>query len=90
MAEFKLVISDPKTGKSTQKEVQDANAKKLMGLKIGQTFKGEIIDLTGYEFEIRGGSDSAGFMMFSLLISKCKSSFLIRSFTFSTSPKMVK
>ncbi|MBW2972057.1 30S ribosomal protein S6e [Candidatus Woesearchaeota archaeon] len=63
MAEFKLVISDPKSGKSLQKEVKDDNAKRLIGAKIGDTVKGELIDMPGYEFQITGGSDYAGFPM---------------------------
>ena len=63
MVEIKLVINDTKTGKSFQMEVKDDVAKKFMGLKIGQKIKGEIIDLKGYELEIRGGSDLAGFPM---------------------------
>ncbi len=63
MAEFKVVISDPKTGKSYQQDVKDDVAKHFLNKKIGDKIKGEVMDLTGYEFEIRGGSDSAGFPM---------------------------
>jgi len=63
MVEFKVVISDPKTGRSVQREVKEENAKNLVGLKIGDNFKGELIDLTGYEFQITGGSDYCGFPM---------------------------
>lgn len=63
MAEFKVVISDPKTGLSVQREVKDPGAKAFLGLKIGDTIKGETIDLQGYEFEITGGSDFCGFPM---------------------------
>lgn len=63
MAEFKVVISDPKSGKSAQKEIKEEQARNLVGLKIGNSFKGEILDLTGYEFEITGGSDYCGFPM---------------------------
>ncbi len=56
---IKIVIGHK--GKSKTVELQDV--KPLLGLKIGDTFKGEIIDLTGYEFEITGGSDNAGFAM---------------------------
>lgn len=63
MAEFKVVISDPKTGLSIQKEVKDPAAKAFLGLKIGDTIKGETIDLHGYEFEVTGGSDFCGFPM---------------------------
>ncbi|RMF55472.1 30S ribosomal protein S6e [Candidatus Woesearchaeota archaeon] len=63
MAELKLVISDPKTGKSYQKVVKDADAKPFFGKKIGQSIKGELINMTGYEFEITGGSDYCGMPM---------------------------
>lgn len=63
MAEFKVVISDPKTGLSVQKEVKDPAAKAFLGLKIGDSIKGEAIDLHGYEFEVTGGSDFCGFPM---------------------------
>jgi small subunit ribosomal protein S6e len=63
MAEFKIVISDPKTGKSYQREVKEPDSRKLFGQKIGDHVKGEIFGLTGYEFEITGGSDYCGFPM---------------------------
>lgn len=63
MADFKVVVSDPKTGLTVQKEVKDPSSKALMGLKIGDTVKGESIELQGYEFEITGGSDFCGFPM---------------------------
>lgn len=63
MAEFKLVISDPKTGKTLQREVKDQSAKPFIGLKITDAIKGEAFDLTGYEFVITGGSDYCGFPM---------------------------
>lgn len=62
MPDFKLVIST-KDGKSYQREVKDPNARKFLGMKIGDTIKGESIDLTGYEFLITGGSDYCGFPM---------------------------
>ena len=55
------VVIGTKEGKCLQKEIE--NAKALFGMKIGQTFKGELIDLPGYEFEITGGSDKIGFAM---------------------------
>ena len=63
MVEFKAVISDPKTGLSVQREVKEPAAKPFLGLKIGDTVKGEVIDLQGYEFEVTGGSDFCGFPM---------------------------
>lgn len=63
MANFKLVIGDSKSGKSYQKEVGEENSEQLIGLKIGDTFPGESVDMAGYEFTITGGSDYAGFPM---------------------------
>lgn len=40
-----------------------ANAKPLQGKKIGDTFKGEILDKPGYEFTITGGSNNSGVPM---------------------------
>lgn len=61
--EIKIVLSNPKTGKSYQKILKDTEAKAFMGLKIGDTVRGEILNLPGYEFQITGGSDYAGFPM---------------------------
>ncbi len=63
MVEFKVVISDPKTGLTVQKEVKEPASKSFLGLKIGDSVKGEVIDLQGFEFLITGGSDSSGFPM---------------------------
>ena len=63
MVEFKLVLSNPKTGKSYQKIIKDQDTKKFIGMRIADKIKGEMIDLPGYEFEISGGSDYAGFPM---------------------------
>ncbi len=63
MVEFKLTIGDPETKKCFQRTVSENAAKSFIGLKIGETIKGESIDLTGYEFLITGGSDFCGFPM---------------------------
>ena len=62
MVAFKVVIG-AKNGKCVQKEVAEPDAKNLVGKKVGETIKGELISLTGYEFEITGGTDYAGFPM---------------------------
>lgn len=61
MAEFKLVISNPKTGKTYQTEVKAGPANKLIGLKVGDKFPGAIAGLSGYTLEITGASDRDGF-----------------------------
>lgn len=62
MVSFKIVIGT-KDGKCFQREIAEADSKNLIGKKIGDIVKGEIFSLTGYEFEITGGTDSAGIPM---------------------------
>lgn len=62
-AEFKLVISDPKAKKAYQVDIKSPEADKLIGKKIGEKFAGEAINLSGFEFQITGGSDKQGFPM---------------------------
>ena len=62
--EFKVVISDPATGKAYQKVVSGANANKLIGKQIGDIINGTLVDLPpDYELQITGGSDKDGFPM---------------------------
>lgn len=63
MADFRIVVSDPKTGKAYQVSVPKEKCRALIGLKIGDTFPGEVIGLPGYKLEIRGGTDEDGFPM---------------------------
>ena len=62
MAQFKLVLSDSKTGKSEVHELKDSSAQVLVGRKIGETVDGPAIGLTG-KIVLTGGSDKAGFPM---------------------------
>ena len=62
MVSFKLVIGT-KEGKCLQKEIPEADSNAFLGKKVGDKIAGETIGLTGYEFEITGGSDYAGFPM---------------------------
>jgi len=57
---IKLVISDPKIGRTIQKEVEEEKLRPFLGKKIGDTISGGIIDFPGYEFKITGGSDEDG------------------------------
>jgi small subunit ribosomal protein S6e len=62
MAQFKVVVSDPKTGKSEVLEAKDSTAQVFVGRKVG-----EVVDLSvvgqNYKVKITGGSDKAGFPM---------------------------
>jgi small subunit ribosomal protein S6e len=62
MVSFKLVLSDPKSGKSEASEVKDAGAQFLIGRRIGEVIDAASIGLTG-KIMITGGSDRAGFPM---------------------------
>jgi small subunit ribosomal protein S6e len=61
--EYKVVVSDPKTGKSYQVAVKDEQAKRIKGKKIGEQVEGSAVGLAGYKLEITGGSDKSGFPM---------------------------
>ncbi|MDI6819933.1 MAG: 30S ribosomal protein S6e [Candidatus Hodarchaeaceae archaeon] len=60
---FKVVVADPTTGKSYQLEAREPAARRLVGLRIGDKFDGEIVGLPGYELQITGGTDVDGFPM---------------------------
>ena len=60
---FKVVAADPENKKSYHLEAHEPAARKLVGLRIGEKFSGEIIGLPGYELEITGGTDKDGFPM---------------------------
>jgi small subunit ribosomal protein S6e len=62
MAQFKLVLSDPKTAKSQVVELKDSSAQVLLGKKIGDVIDGSLMGLQG-KIMITGGSDKAGFPM---------------------------
>jgi small subunit ribosomal protein S6e len=62
MASFKVVVADPKTGKSQSVELKDQQAQPLLGLKIGDELDGSLLGLNG-KVKISGGSDKAGFPM---------------------------
>jgi len=63
MAKFKVVISDPETGKSSIVELEDARAVPLIGRKIGDVLDGAVVGLAGHKVIITGGTDSSGFPM---------------------------
>ena len=77
MVEFKLVISDPKTGKTYQKSLSESDSERLIGLRIKDKIKGDLIDLNGYELEIRGGSDYCGFPLRSTLKGSARKKVLL-------------
>jgi small subunit ribosomal protein S6e len=63
MADFKLVVSDPKTGKAYNVEVAGAKSNKIIGKPIGSEFEGDVAGLPGYTLIITGGTDKDGMPM---------------------------
>lgn len=59
--DFRVVISDPQSGKAYQVEAKDAAANKFLGRKIGDVVDGDAVGMPGYTIEITGGSDREGF-----------------------------
>src|SRR3989338_6726698 len=90
MANFKLCIADPTTGKTYQTEAKDEEEKGFMGLNIGEGIKGELIDLHGYELLITGGSDYCGFPMRKGILGVRKKITLLGGVGFRGSGKGIK
>ncbi|MCQ1537053.1 30S ribosomal protein S6e [Methanosarcina sp. KYL-1] len=63
MANFKVVVSDPKEARAYQIDVKDAGANALIGKAIGDVVDGAIFGLAGYKVQITGGCDGSGFVM---------------------------
>jgi small subunit ribosomal protein S6e len=61
--DFRVVISDPKSGKAYQVELKDAGASGFLGHHIGDKVDGGVLGLPGYSVEVTGGSDREGFPM---------------------------
>ncbi len=60
MAKFKIILSDPETGKSRIVELEGSRAVPLVGRKLGETVDGTAIGLGGHQLKITGGSDKDG------------------------------
>lgn len=60
---MKLVVSDPKTGKTAQVDIPEDKRTLIVGKKIGQEISGDDFGLAGYTLKLTGGSDDSGFPM---------------------------
>jgi small subunit ribosomal protein S6e len=60
MADFKVVLSDPKTGRAYNVAASGGAANALTGRKIGDEIDGGALGLQGYRMKITGGSDRNG------------------------------
>jgi len=63
MAKFKIIVSDPETGKSKTLEVEGARAVPLVARKLGEVIDGAAVGMSGHKLQITGGSDKDGFPM---------------------------
>jgi small subunit ribosomal protein S6e len=60
---FKIIVSDPKTGKSQIVELEGTNAQPLIGRRIGEEIDGSVLALPNARLLIMGGSDKDGIPM---------------------------
>ncbi|RLG17835.1 30S ribosomal protein S6e [Nanoarchaeota archaeon] len=58
-----VLLIGTKDGKTYQKELSNDEREGLIGKEIGDKVNGELFGMSGYVFEIRGGSDRDGFPM---------------------------
>lgn len=63
MAKFKIIVSDPSTGKSQVVELEGSRAAPLIGRRLGEAIDGSVIGQSGNKLQITGGSDKDGFPM---------------------------
>ena len=63
MAKFKIIVSDPETGKSRVVEVEGTRAVPLVGRRLGEVIDGAAVGMSGYKLKLTGGSDKDGFPM---------------------------
>lgn len=63
MAKFKLVVSNPETGKASIHELEGSRAQPLIGREIGEVTDGSIIGMDKVKLQITGGSDKDGIPM---------------------------
>lgn len=61
--EIKVNVGDPKTKKTHTFTIAAEDAKSIFGKRIGDKIRGDLMGKPGYELEITGGSDNAGFPM---------------------------
>jgi small subunit ribosomal protein S6e len=63
MAKFKVIISDPASGKSTASEIEGSRAQALIGRALGETLDGSALGLGSSKMRISGGCDKNGIPM---------------------------
>jgi small subunit ribosomal protein S6e len=74
----KIVISDQKTGKCHQIELEPSRIEGLVGKKIGDEIEGGFLGLGGYQLRLSGGTDKQGFPMRPGIHKTGRSSLLLK------------
>ncbi len=75
---MKIVYSDPKTGKSSQMQLDKDKESMLMNHKINDVIDGAALGMSGYRLKITGGSDKSGFAMDKSITGAIKTKVLKR------------
>ena len=60
MVDFKIILSDPDTGRSYKIDAPGPAAGALIGKRIGDEIDGGVFGLAGYTIKITGGTDRTG------------------------------
>jgi len=60
---MKIVLADPKAGKTYNIELDATKEKEMYGKTIGMEIDAGFVGLPGYTMKITGGSDKSGFVM---------------------------
>jgi len=60
MVEFKVVVSDPKTGRAYNVDASGGAAGAIVGKRIGDEVDAGSLGLSGYKLKITGASDRTG------------------------------
>ncbi|WP_248516443.1 30S ribosomal protein S6e [Salinarchaeum laminariae] len=60
MAPFQVVVADPDSGRTFQREVDGQDANRFASRSLGDEVDGDAVGLDGATIELTGGSDDAG------------------------------
>jgi len=60
MAPFQVVVADPDSGRTFQREVDGQDANRFASRSLGDEIDGDAVGLDGATIELTGGSDDAG------------------------------
>ena len=63
VAKFKLIVSNPETGKASVHELEGPRAQPLVGREIGEIIDGSIVGMDKAKLKMTGGSDKDGIPM---------------------------